>query len=113
MRWVYGPAVTFRADHAIQIDFEIFGDADLRFAKTHPDAKLALLGLPCTEAAKHLAFTDQLDPSVTCTHHDASGWVVGVNLVCHATVEGLAIVWSPPGVVRDHQLPADQCDLAR
>ena len=26
VRYVYGPAVTFRADHAIQIDVEMFGD---------------------------------------------------------------------------------------
>lgn len=109
VRYIHGPAITFRPDKAIQIDFALYGD-ELTFAKTHPDPKLTLLGMPCDEAAKHLAFTDAIDEYTTCKHYDANGWLVDFTAMCSGGhMNSLVIVWYPLGDVAGQKLPADHC----
>lgn len=108
IRYLHGPALTFRPDHAIQIDFAVYGD-ELTFAKAHPDKKLALLGMTCAEAASHLAFTPAVEAYTTCKHYDANGWLVDVTLMCQDKVDTLAVVWYPLGDVAGQKLPEDHC----
>jgi hypothetical protein len=113
LRYVHGPAITFRNDKAIQIDFALYGD-ELTFAKTHPDAKLTLLGMPCDEAAKHLAFTDAIEDYTTCKHYDANGWMVDFTAMCTGgKVSTLVVVWVPLGDIAGQPLPADHCGMPK
>jgi hypothetical protein len=109
LRYLHGPALTFRTDKAIQIDFALYGD-ELTVAKAHPDPKLALLGMPCDEAARHLAFTDTIEDYTTCKHYDTNGWLVDFTAMCSGGhMSSLVIVWYPLGDIGGQPLPADHC----
>jgi hypothetical protein len=99
-------SVTFGTDKTVMLDFTAYGDVDHAFVAAHPSPPLALLGLSCDEAAKHLAFTDAVEGYTTCKHYDANGYLVDVTLMCTQKVSSLVVVWTPlpPGIepIADH-----------
>jgi hypothetical protein len=101
-----GASVTFGDDKSVLLDFTAYGESDHAFAAAHPSAPLALLGMTCDEAAKHLAFTDKVEEYTTCKHYDKSGYLVDVTMMCMQKVSSLVVVWTPipPGVapIADH-----------
>ena len=114
VRYLHGPAITFRSDKAIQIDFAVYGDEDLSFAKAHPDPKLSLLGMACDEAASHLAFTDKIEDYTTCKHYDPNGWLVDFTAMCaRGKLTSLVVVWYPLGDIAGQPLPPDHCGLPK
>lgn len=108
LRYKTGPTVTLRSDGAVQLDFGLFAKP---FVTQHPSPPLALLDLPCAEAAKKLAFTKKIESYTTCKHYDASGYLLDVTLMCSGgRVSTLVVVWLPvPELKTMKPLPADHC----
>jgi hypothetical protein len=106
-----GASVTFGPDKSVMLDFTSYGDGDHAFAAAHPSAPLALLGLPCDEAAKHLAFTDAVESYTTCKHYDENGYLVDVTMMCSKTVSSLVVVWTP--LPSDIEPIADHCGMPK
>lgn len=103
--------VSFRTDHAIQIDYVAYSKADRDALATHADPKFELLGMTCDQAASRLAFAKKVTMYTTCKHYDANGWMLDVTLTCNKTVNGMTIVWYPLGKhVDPKQLPTSHCD---
>ena len=90
-----GVSVYFRDDKSLQLDFAVYTDADRAALPKYGGAPLALLGMTCDEAAKHLAFTKKVEGYTTCKHYDKNGTLVDVTLMCSKTVSTLVIVWTP------------------
>jgi hypothetical protein len=88
-------SISFRDDKAIQLDFALYTDEDRAALPQFGGGPLALLGMTCDEAAKHLAFTKKVGSYTSCKHYDKNGTMLDITLMCTKTVTGLTVVWVP------------------
>lgn len=101
-------SVTFGGPYgSVMLDFTAYGEDERAFVAAHPSAPLALLGMSCEEAAKHLAFTDKIEAYTTCKHYDKNGYLVDVTFMCTETVSSLVVMWTP--LPPDVEPVADHC----
>jgi hypothetical protein len=103
-----GPWVDFLDMPATMLNFHNTDSRD--FIDKHRSRQLDLLGLPCAEVVKRLAFAKKIDSYTTCKHYDRSGWVLDVTMMCTNRLNTLVVVWVPaPSLKTAAKLPPDHC----